>query len=115
MCWQEPLELPDDTSNITSTRKGHGEMMGDLTIRKDRAELEMKNGSLNLMETNTTDREHQAQDHRSPKSRHSHFLRKTTKSNLVYYILKSSTEEWRGKGKNNAYSYTLAIQFQSMG
>lgn len=27
MYWQEPLELPDDTRSITTTTKGHGEMM----------------------------------------------------------------------------------------
>jgi len=43
MCWPETLELPDESSSIICTIKGHVEMMGNVTISKDRAELKSRN------------------------------------------------------------------------
>lgn len=39
------FELPDDSSSITGTMKGHVETMGDVTTKKDRAELNLKSRS----------------------------------------------------------------------
>lgn len=89
MCWQEALELSDESDSIIHTMKGHGEMMGNVTRSEDRAK--MKNVRLNLKEIKPTARKHQVQDYRPPKNRHSHFQGKqwTTKSSLLYCIFQN--------------------------